>query len=40
MIRFGSRLDIFLPQGSEILVKKGKKTVAGQTILSRIKARS
>ena len=23
MIRFGSRLDIFLPLGSEVLVKKG-----------------
>ena len=33
LIRFGSRLDVYLPKGSEIRVKMGQKTVAGETIL-------
>jgi phosphatidylserine decarboxylase len=33
LIRFGSRLDVYLPQGSEILVKMGDKTVCGETVL-------
>lgn len=35
-IKFGSRLDIFLPIDSEILVKKGDKVKACQTILARL----
>jgi phosphatidylserine decarboxylase len=33
LIRFGSRLDVYLPKGSEIRVKLGEKTIAGETIL-------
>ena len=33
LIRFGSRLDVYLPKGSEILVKPGEKTVCGETVL-------
>ncbi|HZV82029.1 MAG TPA: phosphatidylserine decarboxylase family protein [Geobacteraceae bacterium] len=33
LIRFGSRLDVFLPKGAEILVKAGEKTVCGETVL-------
>ena len=33
LIRFGSRLDIYLPVSSEIRVALGEKTVAGETIL-------
>jgi len=33
LIRFGSRLDVFLPKGSEISVKLGEKTVCGETVL-------
>jgi phosphatidylserine decarboxylase len=33
LIRFGSRLDIYLPKGSEPHVAMGVKTVAGETIL-------
>lgn len=36
LIRFGSRLDIYLPKGSEPLVALGDKTVAGETILGSI----
>ena len=33
LIRFGSRLDVYLPSDSEIHVKLGDRTVAGETIL-------
>jgi phosphatidylserine decarboxylase len=33
LIRFGSRLDVYLPQGSKLQVALGDKTVAGETIL-------
>lgn len=33
LIRFGSRLDIYLPLGTEITVSMGEKTVAGETVL-------
>ncbi|BEH10092.1 MULTISPECIES: phosphatidylserine decarboxylase family protein [Geobacter] len=33
LIRFGSRLDIYLPTATEIKVALGEKTVAGETVL-------
>jgi phosphatidylserine decarboxylase len=33
LIRFGSRLDVYLPKGTEPRVALGTKTVAGETIL-------
>ncbi|HTP65628.1 MAG TPA: phosphatidylserine decarboxylase family protein [Geobacteraceae bacterium] len=33
LIRFGSRLDVYLPGEADIRVKSGEKTVAGETIL-------
>lgn len=36
MIRFGSRLDVYLPPEVEPMVKLGDKTVAGETVLARI----
>ena len=36
LIRFGSRVDVYLPPGVEPLVKLGDKTVAGETVLARI----
>jgi phosphatidylserine decarboxylase len=35
IIRFGSRVDVYLPPGTEILVAAGLKTVAGETVLAR-----
>jgi len=35
LIKFGSRVDLYLPKGYEIKVSKGDKTIAGQTILAR-----
>jgi len=33
LIRFGSRLDIYLPKNADLRVAMGEKTVAGETIL-------
>jgi len=35
LIRFGSRLDIYLPSGTDALVVSGQTAVAGETILAR-----
>jgi phosphatidylserine decarboxylase len=34
LIRFGSRLDIFLPEGAKPLVAEGQTAVAGETVLA------
>ncbi|MFC2125644.1 phosphatidylserine decarboxylase family protein [Bacteroidota bacterium] len=36
-IKFGSRLDVFLPLDTEILIKKGSKATAGKTVLAELK---
>lgn len=36
LIRFGSRVDVYLPAGTEPLVLKGQMVVAGETILAAI----
>ena len=36
IIRFGSRVDVYLPPGSEILVAPGMTTKAGETVLARL----
>ena len=37
MIRFGSCLEIVMPDGVQVLVQKGDKVVGGKTVLGRIK---
>ena len=37
MIRFGSRLDVFLPKGVKPEVKLGQTMVAGETVLAHLK---
>jgi len=37
LIRFGSRLDVFLPEGTRPLVSEGQTAVAGETILADFK---
>lgn len=37
MIRFGSRVDLFVPQSAEIVVKEQEKTLAGLTVVARWK---
>lgn len=38
-IKFGSRVDVFLPVGSEILVSVGERVVGSQTRLARLAAK-
>ena len=35
-IKFGSRVDVFLPLDTKVLVKLGQKTVGNQTIIARL----
>ena len=37
MIRFGSRVDVFLPLDAEVKVKMGVRTVGKETVLARLK---
>lgn len=36
LIRFGSRIDLYLPAGTESSVVLGQKTVAGETVVGRL----
>lgn len=36
LIRFGSRVDVFLPEGTEPAVLVGQRVVAGETVLARL----
>ncbi|MCI5147831.1 MAG: phosphatidylserine decarboxylase family protein [Candidatus Electrothrix sp. MAN1_4] len=36
LIRFGSRVDLYLPQGTDITVCQGQKVWAGETVLGRM----
>jgi len=38
MIRFGSRVDVYLPEGSRALVAEGQTAIAGETVLADFKA--
>ncbi|MFA6457442.1 MAG: phosphatidylserine decarboxylase family protein [Bacteroidota bacterium] len=37
MIKFGSRVDIYVPKGAEVKVALNQKTVAGETIIAEMK---
>lgn len=37
LIRFGSRVDVYLPAGTDVRVRIGDRTVAGETILGDLK---
>jgi len=37
LIRFGSRLEVYLPSDTTLMVKKGQKVKAGQTIIGRLR---
>lgn len=37
LIRFGSRVDVFLPEGVEVSVKQGEKVKGGLTTLGYLK---
>jgi phosphatidylserine decarboxylase len=36
MIRFGSRVDLFLPPSAELKVKRGQRVKGGQTLLGKM----
>ena len=35
LIRFGSRVDVYLPLGTNVLVSEGQTAIAGETVLAR-----
>ena len=37
-IKFGSRVDLYLPLGTEVLVKMGQSTTGDQTIIAKLKS--
>jgi phosphatidylserine decarboxylase len=38
MIRFGSRVDVYLPEGSRVLAAEGQTAIAGETVIADLKA--
>ena len=38
LMKFGSRMDVFLPPHAELLVRVGESVVAGETVLARLHA--
>ncbi|PWV78559.1 phosphatidylserine decarboxylase [Prauserella marina] len=38
LIRFGSRVDTYLPHGSTVLVRKGQRTIGGETPIAELGA--
>jgi phosphatidylserine decarboxylase len=38
MIRFGSRVDVYLPEGARALVAEGQTAIAGETVIADLKA--
>lgn len=35
MIRFGSRVDVYLPEGAKVDVAMDQRTLAGETVIAR-----
>ena len=38
MIRFGSRVDVYLPPGTRVLVVPGQRSVGGETVIAELNA--
>lgn len=38
LIRFGSRVDIYIPEGKGVLVAEGQRTVGGETVLADLRS--
>jgi phosphatidylserine decarboxylase len=36
LIRFGSRVDVYLPAGSRVVVAPGQRTIGGETVLAEL----
>jgi phosphatidylserine decarboxylase len=39
LMKFGSRMDVFLPTDAEVFVRVGQQVVAGETVLARLSSR-
>jgi phosphatidylserine decarboxylase len=39
LIRFGSRVDTYLPEGARPLVRPGQRTIGGETVLAELPVR-
>ncbi|MBW4718931.1 phosphatidylserine decarboxylase [Saccharothrix obliqua] len=39
LIRFGSRVDLYVPAGSRVLVEPGQRTIGGETVLAELPER-
>ncbi len=37
LIRFGSRVDVYLPEGARVLVSAGQTAIGGETVLAALK---
>jgi phosphatidylserine decarboxylase len=37
LIRFGSRVDLYLPKGSAAMVQVGQKVKSGETVIGRLR---
>lgn len=40
LIRFGSRVDLYVPLGSRVLVEPGQRTIGGETVLAELPTRA
>jgi phosphatidylserine decarboxylase len=38
LMKFGSRMDVFLPRETELLVRVGERVVGGETVLARLRS--
>ncbi|HEV7652099.1 MAG TPA: phosphatidylserine decarboxylase [Actinophytocola sp.] len=38
LIRFGSRVDVYVPAGARVLVEPGQRTIGGETVLAELEA--
>lgn len=37
LIRFGSRVDLYLPPGSRVLIEPGQRTIGGETVIAELR---
>jgi phosphatidylserine decarboxylase len=40
LMKFGSRMDVFVPESSRVLVKKGDRVRAGETVIAELRPRA
>jgi len=37
IIRFGSRVDVYLPPAAQVQIEEGRRVTAGETVLARLR---